>query len=121
MHGVIRSDEERGLGREAAQVHGDVKRGGDEAIWVRQNWERQTAGEAFLERPMAVNGVATDADDRTARRNEQVVLFLEGQATSLAGGGIVPAVEENQAPCPVEEVESNTLPSSAFNSNAGAG
>ena len=60
---------------------------------------------------MVFNGVLTDTNNFHRRRQglEEIVLFLERQATTLASWGTVLGIEEHNLPLPVEVRERKSL------------
>lgn len=76
----------------------------------RQVAERGLESRQFFSRPRA------DSDNGATHGSEQIVLFLEGQATSLAGRRIVAGIEEHNAPRPVERVAVKDLAFFVFKS-----
>ena len=79
----------------------DVEHLSNHALWVGEEREREVAKIA-LEARQFFGGTGADTNDGTAHGGEEIVLLLEGQTPSLARGGIVSRVEENDAPCTVK-------------------
>ena len=117
LYGVVRANEERRLRWELSQVDGDVEHLSNHSLGVGEEREREIAKVA-LEARQFFSGTGADANDGTTNGGKQIMLFLEGKASSLARGGIVPRVEENDAPCAIKRGAVKGFPVLVFKNKA---